>query len=167
MCCRQATQSPDQPAKQACAVACLLSSLSTSDSVRKCWSICSYVVPICDMATTSKMASRSLRLGALIVTLGIVVHSIFRIAAFIHIFFDHAGVLLTQEEILNAHSAGDTRSLVVPRITHQIFHNWTHPEDETLPEDWKSTRQTCLDMNDGWEHHVGRHRSLDFLFEPS
>lgn len=106
------------------------------------------------MVAFGKIVSRSLRIGITFVTLAIFLHIGLRIKAFIHIFFEHAGILLTQEEISHAHTAGDTRAAVIPRITHQIFHNWTHSADETLPEDWTATRQTCLDANQDWVHHV-------------
>lgn len=106
------------------------------------------------MVAFGKTASRLLRLGGVIIALGILLHLALRIKAFIHIFFDHAGVLLNQEDVLRTHTAGGSRLPVVPRITHQIFHNWTHPADETLPHDWNATRQTCLDANTGWVHHV-------------
>lgn len=108
------------------------------------------------MASFGKTASRSLRWGCLAISLGILIHLIFRVTAFVHIFFEHAGILLNQEEILRGYSVEDPKSAVVPRITHQIFHNWTHPEDETLPGDWASARQTCLDTNEDWKHMVSR-----------
>nr|OQO30204.1 hypothetical protein B0A51_01352 [Rachicladosporium sp. CCFEE 5018] len=75
---------------------------------------------------------------------------------FVQIFFEHPGILLDQPAVLEAHDAApkDARIAVVPRITHQIFHNWTHPADTTLPADWAATRQTCLDLHPGWEHKL-------------
>ncbi|KAK6434422.1 hypothetical protein LTR95_009399 [Oleoguttula sp. CCFEE 5521] len=75
---------------------------------------------------------------------------------FIQIFFDHPGILLDQTAVLEAHHATpkDTRIAVIPRITHQIFHSWTHPAETSLPLDWAATRQTCLDLNPDWEHKL-------------
>lgn len=81
----------------------------------------------------------------------------FRIAFFTHLFSDHAGIALTQEEVAQAHHAvtGDVkRPPTIPRIIHQIYHNWTDPSNEDLPSDWKETRKSCLDFNENWEHRV-------------
>jgi len=97
-------------------------------------------------------------LKALLYVLVILVggYSYLRIAAFVHLFADHAGHPLTQAEV--AHNYDDQASGLnqptVPRILHQIFHNWTEPSSETLPSDWNETRQTCIDLNHGWEHWV-------------
>lgn len=79
-----------------------------------------------------------------------------RIHAFVRIFLDHAGVALTQDEVALAHSAAgqDARPTVVPRIMHQIFHNWNDPGNDTLPHDWEETRQTCISQNRDWEYKV-------------
>lgn len=96
------------------------------------------------------------KLGALAFITIVLVSLAFRITAFVHIFFEHAGVALTQQEVADAHSAvePDTRQAVVPRIIHQTFHNWTDPDDESLPSDWDETRQTCIDLNPDWEYRV-------------
>lgn len=97
-----------------------------------------------------------LKVSGLILTLVVLVHLAFRIVGFIHIFGSHAGVALTQEEVAQAYTAvdNDASQPSVPRIIHQIFHNWTHPGEETLPLDWQATRQTCFDLNPEWEHWV-------------
>ncbi|KFY14982.1 hypothetical protein V492_02304 [Pseudogymnoascus sp. VKM F-4246] len=80
----------------------------------------------------------------------------FRIAFFAHLFCDHAGVALTQGDVAQAHPVtGDgVRQPTIPRIIHQIFHNWTDPSNEVLPSDWKETRQTCFDLNKDWENRA-------------
>lgn len=80
----------------------------------------------------------------------------FRIASFVHLFSDHAGAVLTQEEVAQAHHAvtGDGKKPSIPRIIHQIFHNWTDPTNEVLPSDWEETRQTCIGFNEDWEYRV-------------
>jgi hypothetical protein len=75
---------------------------------------------------------------------------------FIHIFTPHSGIALEQADVIAAHEAShpDTRTQVVPKIIHQIFHNWKDPGNVTLPQDWARQRQTCLDLHEGWEIHV-------------
>ncbi|OAF61289.2 hypothetical protein VC83_02082 [Pseudogymnoascus destructans] len=93
----------------------------------------------------------------------------FRIAFFVHLFSDHAGIALTQEEVAQAHHAVTDdvkRRPTIPRIIHQIFHNWTDPNNEALPSDWKETRQTCLDFNENWENRLWTEKtSREFLAE--
>lgn len=79
-----------------------------------------------------------------------------RIAVFSRIFREHAGVALTQDEVAIAHNSTDPdpRSQVVPKIIHQIFHNWNDPNNETLPSDWEKVRHTCISLNPDWEYKV-------------
>nr|POE82348.1 mannosyl phosphorylinositol ceramide synthase sur1 [Quercus suber] len=98
----------------------------------------------------------------------LLVHLSVRLSGFIHIFYTHAGVALTQDQVLQAYDAllhyNVKQQPVVPRITHQIFHNWTHPGEETLPLDWQASRQSCLDLNQGWEHMLWTSKaSRDFI----
>ena len=92
-----------------------------------------------------------------------------RVARFIAIFGTHAGPALTQEEVEAAYNStigdggdkGATRQQYIPRIIHQIFHNWKDPGNETLPADWDAVRQTCIKQNPDFEYHV-RLWSRDF-----
>ncbi|RCI15983.1 hypothetical protein L249_3028 [Ophiocordyceps polyrhachis-furcata BCC 54312] len=70
------------------------------------------------------------------------------------IFGTHAGRAMTQAQVLRAHrdGTGPRRNRPVPRILHQIFHNWHDPGNETLPADWQIVRQTCLALHPTWEH---------------
>jgi hypothetical protein len=63
---------------------------------------------------------------------------------------------LEQADVVAAHDANhpDTRQEVIPRVIHQIFHNWKDPGNTTLPPDWQKQRQTCIDLHEGWEIHV-------------
>ena len=78
------------------------------------------------------------------------------IVAFIQIFFQHAGIAITQEEIAAAHIAkshfigGDAhpRPALIPKRIHHIFHNW---KNVSMPKHWDETRQTCMETNPGWE----------------
>ena len=45
------------------------------------------------------------------------------------------------------------RDRVVPKIIHQIYHDWTW-HNGSMPLDWEETRQTCVEMNEGWEFFV-------------
>lgn len=91
-----------------------------------------------------------------IIGLLVLVQAGLRTSRFIHIFGSHAGVALTQQQILDAHtgSTPDERPQVVPKIIHQIFHNWKNPGNNTLPADWEKVRQTCIEHNPDWEYRV-------------
>ncbi|PHH69006.1 hypothetical protein CDD82_133 [Ophiocordyceps australis] len=79
-----------------------------------------------------------------------------RLAAFARLFGKHAGVGLTQTEIALAHNLTqpDVRREVVPRIIHQIYHDWRDPGNETLPADWEETRQTCVQLHPDWKYEL-------------
>ncbi|KAH8892269.1 hypothetical protein GQ53DRAFT_600731, partial [Thozetella sp. PMI_491] len=79
---------------------------------------------------------------------------VIRIFAFVHlfgIFGPHAGIRITQPQVLDAHNATDTRKAVVPKILHQIYQNWNDPNDSTLPSHWEDARKTCINLNPDWE----------------
>ena len=84
------------------------------------------------------------------------VYFISHLTTFIHIFFQHAGITLTQLEAAEAftNDPGNTRTQHIPKIIHQVFHNWRQPGNDTLPADWTKVRQTCIDHNPGWEYKV-------------
>ncbi|XP_044715074.1 glycosyltransferase sugar-binding containing DXD motif domain-containing protein [Hirsutella rhossiliensis] len=69
------------------------------------------------------------------------------------IFGRHAGVALTQHQVALAHK-DESRVRPVPRIIHQVFHNWASPGNETLPADWAAMRQSCLELHPTWEHKL-------------
>lgn len=77
-----------------------------------------------------------------------------RLIAFINLFFEHSGIVLTQQQAADAHSAtsSDSRPQVIPKIIHQVFHNWRQPGNDTLPADWTAVRQTCIDLNPDFQH---------------
>jgi hypothetical protein len=81
-----------------------------------------------------------------------------RILGFINIFFEHAGIVLTQTDVATAFASNDQdkRPQLVPKITHQVFHNWRQPGNDTLPPDWVQARQTCIDHNPDFKHMVRR-----------
>jgi inositol phosphorylceramide mannosyltransferase catalytic subunit len=91
------------------------------------------------------------------------------VLAFIAIFFTHAGLPLPQRVAADAFASNATDSLgrpreqLIPKILHQVFHNWHEPGNDELPDDWKAVRQTCIDHNPDWQHMVrsqltgGRH----------
>ncbi|KAF5014674.1 hypothetical protein F66182_14261, partial [Fusarium sp. NRRL 66182] len=87
----------------------------------------------------------------------IAVYAATRIVAFAElfgIFKDHAGVRHAQAEIAARYnsSGSDSRSPVVPKIIHQIFHNWHDENNDTIPAKWQPSRQSCVDSNPEWEH---------------
>ncbi|RYO96568.1 hypothetical protein DL765_011547 [Monosporascus sp. GIB2] len=64
------------------------------------------------------------------------------------LFKPHAGTRITQLEIALERN---TTTPVVPKIIHQIFHNWKDPHDITLPAHWQAARDTCIELNPDWE----------------
>lgn len=78
--------------------------------------------------------------------------------AFIQLFFEHEGIAITQAEIKAAHEGGgsgkDGRPQEIPKIIHQVYHNWKEPGNITMPEDWDKVRSTCLERNVGWEYRL-------------
>ena len=76
-----------------------------------------------------------------------------RLVFFVQLFFEHAGIAITQQEIAAAHAATtpDERPALIPKIIHQVFHDW---RDESMPPDWDEVRHTCIDLNKDWEYKV-------------
>ncbi|KAJ5089702.1 mannosyl phosphorylinositol ceramide synthase CSH1 [Penicillium argentinense] len=121
------------------------------------------------------MAGSRLRRHVLVVALGLlaaasVTYASLRTIAFARLFGlfrPHSGIRITQGEITAAYETStDPRTPVVPRIIHQIFHNWHDPNGNTLRPDWKAARQTCLDLNPSWEHMLWTSKtSRDFIEE--
>ncbi|KAK0636158.1 glycosyltransferase family 32 protein [Bombardia bombarda] len=99
---------------------------------------------------------------ALVTCLGYVVA---RLLVFKQIFFDHAGIAITQPEVAAAHNGThDPRPQLIPKIIHQVFHNWHDPGNDTLPSDWEKVRQTCVVANPGWEYKLWTETtSRDFI----
>jgi inositol phosphorylceramide mannosyltransferase catalytic subunit len=92
---------------------------------------------------------------ALLTCLGYIIA---RLLVFKQIFFEHAGIVITQPQVANAHNfpdgGNDTRPQLIPKIIHQVFHNWHDPGNETLPGDWNKVRLTCTDANPDFEYMV-------------
>lgn len=87
-----------------------------------------------------------------------------RLLVFKQIFFQHSGIAITQTQVAELfNDKEETRAQLIPKIIHQVFHNWQDPGNDTLPSDWQDVRQTCIDTNHGWEYNVGnilRHPSF-------
>ena len=100
--------------------------------------------------------TRFFRLGLRALTSVLLIFLVFRITSIVHLFSEHAGIILTQEQVAQAYYEArvDLKSPTIPRIIHQIYHNWTDPSNESLPNDWEETRQTCIDFNKNWENRV-------------
>ena len=94
-----------------------------------------------------------------------------RIHGFVRLFFEHAGIAVTQQEIKQAYEndkvGNVTRKEEIPRIIHQVFHNWRDRGNETVPGDWDEVRRGCQDWNPGWEYIVGLVYRFFFFFFPS
>lgn len=95
----------------------------------------------------------------LLLLLGLVLYVAGRISAFAQIFLadSRAGIRVTQSAAAAAHAnaSEDARPQLIPKILHQVFHNWKDPgNDKKLPADWERVRQTCIDKNPDWEYRV-------------
>lgn len=79
-----------------------------------------------------------------------------RLLVFKQIFFQHSGIAITQTQVAELFDYDkETRAQLIPKIIHQVFHNWHDPGNDTLPSDWRDVRQTCIDTNPDWEYNVG------------
>jgi hypothetical protein len=88
----------------------------------------------------------------LLLTIGFVVS---RLVAFIQIFFEHAGIAITQDEIKAAYQGeSDPRPQYIPKIIHQVYHDWHNASNPVIPSDWDEVRHTCINLNKDWEYKV-------------
>ncbi|RFU24814.1 hypothetical protein B7463_g11526, partial [Scytalidium lignicola] len=85
-----------------------------------------------------------------------------RLVSFIQIFFEHAGPAITQTEVVEAYASTtppDSRPQHIPKLIHQVYHSWgsssggsdSNNGTEMIPADWEEVRQTCMELNKGWE----------------
>jgi hypothetical protein len=83
-------------------------------------------------------------------------YSLTHLVAFVQLFFEHDGIALTPAQIRDAHmmGGGDVRPQEIPKIIHQVYHNWKDPGNTTMPADWEQTRSTCIEKNKDWEYMV-------------
>ncbi|KAL2260408.1 hypothetical protein VTK26DRAFT_5588 [Humicola hyalothermophila] len=87
-----------------------------------------------------------------------------RILFFSSIFLNHAGLTVTQQQALAAFKTGGNRTQYIPKIVHQVFHNWHDPGNDELPADWAAVRQNCIDLNPGFEFKLWTEKaSRDFI----
>jgi len=101
------------------------------------------------------LRSRLVILLAVLVALG---YSVVHLTAFIQLFYEHDGIALTQVEIRDAHlgkdGGSDKRLQEIPKIIHQVYHNWAQPGNTTMPADWEKVRNTCVEKNKDWQYMV-------------
>ncbi|KAI1110063.1 nucleotide-diphospho-sugar transferase [Nemania sp. NC0429] len=98
---------------------------------------------------------------------------IYNFANLFAFFRPHSGVFITQQEILDAYNTHKTGAHgvlvaepVIPKILHQVFHNWSDPESTTvnMPSDWEAARQSCIATNPEWEYKLWTAKaSRDFI----
>ncbi|CAH0019742.1 unnamed protein product [Clonostachys rhizophaga] len=83
------------------------------------------------------------------------------------IFGPHSGVSLTQPEALALHEKDkkDPRVQVVPKIIHQIYHNWADPGNETLPADWAKLQATIIKLNPEYEYKLWNDETSRTFFQ--
>ncbi|KAK3899852.1 nucleotide-diphospho-sugar transferase [Staphylotrichum tortipilum] len=89
-----------------------------------------------------------------------------RVLFFKKLFFQHAGIRLTQPQVAASasDSSEDARVQHIPKIIHQVFHNWHDPGNDTLPESWATMRQGCINLNPTFEFKVWTEKmSRDFI----
>lgn len=86
-------------------------------------------------------------------------YAISRLLFFKSLFFEHAGIRLTQPEVATASvdKAGPEappRVQQIPKLVHHVFHNWRVPGNDTLPADWAEIRQNCMNLNPDFDFKV-------------
>ncbi|KAI8627787.1 nucleotide-diphospho-sugar transferase [Xylariaceae sp. FL1651] len=109
-------------------------------------------------------ARRVLKILVIFLVGAVLLNLAFRLYNFANLFGffkHHSGTLLNQREILDAYNAHQllkdtTAEPVIPKILHQVYHNWTDPESAvlTLPGDWEAARQSCIALNPDWEYKL-------------
>lgn len=84
-----------------------------------------------------------------------------RLLEFGRLFGPHAGTVMTQEQVLDAHNASlslpDSRPRPVPRIIHQVYLDGTTqmtPANRTIPQELEAARRTCESLHPTWEYKV-------------
>jgi inositol phosphorylceramide mannosyltransferase catalytic subunit len=89
---------------------------------------------------------------AVFIVLGFVVQ---RLLAFRQLFYEHAGIAITQDEIAEAHDkqTPDPRPQYIPKIIHNVYHNW-NSDNDSVPSDWDGIRQNCMRLNPDFEFRV-------------
>ncbi|KAK4466989.1 nucleotide-diphospho-sugar transferase [Cladorrhinum samala] len=94
------------------------------------------------------------------------IYAITSLLRFKQIFFEHAGITLTQAQAAEAYAAGqnDERTQHIPKIVHQVFHNWHDPGNGTLPSDWQANVNNCKKLNPNFEFMLWTEKkSRDFI----
>src|SRR5271167_4375057 len=93
------------------------------------------------------------RIPILLIIILILLTLTYRLITFLQIFFEHSGIALTDAEILAAHEqqSPDPREQHIPKIIHQVFHDW---KNASMPNNWEGVRKTCIKHNPGWEYHL-------------
>ena len=118
-----------------------------------------FLIPSRLPSVCSTMRSRTRSLALLLLGLLLVGAVVVpRVVRFVRIFGPHSGPALTQEEIEAAYDrtrgTDDAPPQRIPKIIHQIFHNWRDPGNETIPPDWDAVRETCRVHNPDFEHRL-------------
>ncbi|KAK4159034.1 nucleotide-diphospho-sugar transferase [Cladorrhinum sp. PSN259] len=98
--------------------------------------------------------------------LGGFIYIITSLLRFKQIFFEHAGLVLTQAEVAEAYANHSTDNRVehIPKVVHQVFHNWKDPGNDMLPDDWFENRNNCIELNPDFEFMLWTEKkSRDFI----
>jgi hypothetical protein len=103
------------------------------------------------------------RLLFLMIPLSIsLVYTASRIISFAHLFFEHAGIALTQAKIRDTYQrytatgGKDPRKEWIPRHIHQVWHDWSaeNKSNVAIPEDWDEVSGTCKALMPDWNYTV-------------
>ncbi|UNI18041.1 hypothetical protein JDV02_004338 [Purpureocillium takamizusanense] len=81
-----------------------------------------------------------------------------KLLEFSRLFGPHAGTVMTQEQVLNAHHASlslpDSRPRPVPRIIHQAYLDEQSPGNRTIPQELATSHWTCESTHPTWEYKL-------------
>ncbi|KAJ6438872.1 MIPC synthase [Purpureocillium lavendulum] len=81
-----------------------------------------------------------------------------KLLAFSRLFGPHAGTVLTQQQVWDAHNASlalpDSRPRPVPRMIHQVYLDVQSPANKTVPHPLEAARRTCESLHPTWEYKL-------------
>ncbi|OAQ98275.1 hypothetical protein LLEC1_03917 [Akanthomyces lecanii] len=87
------------------------------------------------------------------VAVAVIYNSYESIGRFLRLFVPHSGYPLNQDQALARFRVQKKQSKNVPRIIHQVLHNWRqHGNESKLLPEWETQRQSCRDKNPEWEY---------------
>lgn len=100
--------------------------------------------------TVPNMPAITVRFLGLAALSAVILLNIPNTRAMIHIGHFFSGPSLTQADIASTRG----QDQFIPKIIHQIYHNWDDPSNETAPDDFDATRQSCTTINPDFEYRL-------------